>query len=76
MSVNPNYRTLSVFTGASVIDMQIVDRLKSVGYGERSPSGNGIKFWTRATLPPKASHKAFIVNGADAIEAYQQWRFL
>ena len=25
----------------------IVDRLKSVGYGERSPSGHGIKFWTR-----------------------------
>ena len=29
MSDNPNYRTLSFFTGASVIDMQNADRYKS-----------------------------------------------
>ena len=53
----------------------IVDRIKGVGYGERSPSGNGIKFWTRATLPPEAKHKAYIVEGADAIEIYNQLRY-
>ena len=53
----------------------IVDRIKGVGYGERSPSGNGIKFWTRATLPPEAKHKAYIVEGADAIEAYDRVRY-
>ena len=53
----------------------IVDRLKGVGYGERSPSGKGIKFWTRATLPPEAKHKAYIVEGADAIEAYDRLRY-
>ena len=53
----------------------IVDRLKGVGYGERSPSGNGIKFWTRATLPTEAKHKAYIVKGADAIEAYDRLRY-
>ena len=29
MSANPNYRTLSGFTGASVVDMQNADRYKS-----------------------------------------------
>ena len=53
----------------------IVDRIKGVGYGERSPSGKGIKFWTRATLPPEAKHKAYIVEGADAIEAYDRVRY-
>ena len=53
----------------------IVDRIKGVGYGERSPSGNGIKFWTRATLPPEAKHKAYIVKDADAIEAYDRVRY-
>ena len=53
----------------------IVDRIKGVGYGERSPSGHGIKFWTRATLPTEAKHKAYIVKGADAIEAYDQLRY-
>ena len=53
----------------------IVDRIKGVGYGERSPSGKGIKFWTRATLPPEAKHKAYIVEGADAIEIYDQLRY-
>ena len=53
----------------------IVDRIKGVGYGERSPSGKGIKFWTRATLPPEAKHKAYIVKDADAIEAYDRVRY-
>ena len=53
----------------------IVDRIKGVGYGERSPSGKGIKFWTRATLPPEAKHKAYIVKDADAIEIYDQVRY-
>ena len=53
----------------------IVDRIKGVGYGERSPSGNGIKFWTRATLPTEAKHKAYIVKDADAIEAYDRVRY-
>ena len=53
----------------------IVDRIKGVGYGERSPSGNGIKFWTRATLPTEAKHKAYIVKDADAIEAYDRLRY-
>ena len=53
----------------------IADRIKGVGYGERSPSGNGIKFWTRATLPTEAKHKAYIVKGADAIEAYDRLRY-
>jgi len=53
----------------------IVDRLKAVAYGEKSPSGNGIKFWTRATLPPVTNHKTYIVEGADAIEVYDQGRY-
>ena len=53
----------------------IVDRIKGVGYGERSPSGHGIKFWTRATLPTEAKHKVYIVKGADAIEAYDRLRY-
>ena len=53
----------------------IVDRLKVVSYGEKSPSGNGIKFWTRATLPPDAKHKFYFVKGADAIEAYDNGRY-
>ena len=53
----------------------IVDSLKSVAYGERSPGRDGIKFWTRATLPPEAKNKAYIVKGADAIEAYDRLRY-
>ena len=40
-----------------------------------APQGNGIKFWTRATLPPEAKHKVYIVKGADAIEAYDRGRY-
>ena len=46
-------------------DKPIVDRLKSVGYGERSPSGHGIKFWTRAALGTETKHKVYVVEGAD-----------
>ena len=53
----------------------IVDRLKSVGYGERSPSGHGIKFWTRAALGTETKHKVYVVEGADAIEIYDQLRY-
>ena len=53
----------------------VVDMLKPVSYGEVSPSGNGIKFWTRAMLPQDTEHKVYIVTNADAIEVYDQGRF-
>lgn len=63
----------------------IVDRLQTVSYGEVSPSGNGIKFWTRATLSPDAKHKVYITAEGSispqstdtdgAIEAYDKTRF-
>ena len=53
----------------------IVKRLKVVAYGEISPSGNGIKFWTRAVLPQDTKHKLYIVPNADAIEVYDQGRY-
>ena len=53
----------------------IIDMLTPVAYAEVSPSGNGIKFWTRATLPEGIRHKAYIVIGADAIEAYDRLRY-
>lgn len=63
----------------------IVDRLKSVGYGEVSPSGHGIKFWTRAQLPDDTKHKVYLTtdgnvcpqgNNTDgAIEAYDKTRY-
>lgn len=63
----------------------IVDRLKIVSYGEVSPSGNGIKFWTHATLPQDTKHKVYITSQgiptkqgedeAGAIEAYDNRRF-
>lgn len=53
----------------------IVEKLKAVSYGEVSPSKKGIKFWTRAKLPPNTKHKAYIVDGADAIEAYDSLRY-
>ena len=53
----------------------IVEKLKPVAYGEVSPSGKGIKFWVRAKLPPEAKHKAYIVEDADAIEAYNSGRY-
>ena len=63
----------------------IVDKLKSVGYGEVSPSGYGIKFWTRAKLPVDTKHKVYLTsegivcpqgeNNAGAIEAYDKLRY-
>ena len=53
----------------------IVDKLKTVSYGEVSPSGKGVKFWTHAKFPPRAKHKAYIVDNADAIEVYDSGRF-
>ena len=51
----------------------IVERLKSVGYGEVSPSGRGLKFWTRASLPANASHRRGIEDGE--IEIYDRSRY-
>ena len=63
----------------------IIEKLKSISYGEVSPSGNGIKFWTRATLTTGAKHKAYVTaegvvckqggNTDGAIEAYDNARF-
>ena len=63
----------------------IVDRLKTVGYGEVSPFGRGIKFWTRAILPADTKHKVYLTvdgtvclqgeNNAGAIEAYDKKRY-
>lgn len=54
----------------------IVSRLKPVAYGEVSPSGNGIKFWTKAKLPPLAKHKVYISEPTgEAIEAYDRGRY-
>lgn len=51
----------------------IVERLKSVGYGEVSPSGKGLKFWTRASLPVNTSHRRSIDDGK--IEIYDHSRY-
>lgn len=63
----------------------IVDRLKLVSYGEVSPSGNGIKFWTHANLPVDSKHKVYLTSqgkntkqgedDAGAIEAYDNTRY-
>lgn len=63
----------------------IVEKLKTVSYGEVSPSGNGIKFWTRAKLPNAAKNKVYLTaagvvcpQGRDTdggIEAYDKTRF-
>ena len=54
----------------------IVDQLKAVAYGEVSPSGKGIKFWTKAHLPILAKHKVYLdETTGEAIEAYDQGRY-
>lgn len=54
----------------------IIDKLKNISYGEVSPSGNGIKFWTQAVLPANVKHKVYIGGGkADAIEIYDRGRY-
>ena len=56
--------------------MPIVDRLKAVAYGEISPSGKGIKFWTKARLPILAKHKVYLdETTGEAIEAYDSGRY-
>ena len=56
--------------------MSIVDRLKAVAYGEVSPSGKGIKFWTKARLPILAKHKVYLdETTGEAIEAYDSGRY-
>ena len=53
----------------------IVERLKHVSYGEISPSGSGIKFWTRAKLPDWIN-TGTNVNIADGkIEVYHKKRY-
>ena len=51
----------------------IVDMLTPVAYGEVSPSGTGIKFWTKATLPPDTKHRKGVEDGE--IEVYDQGRY-
>ena len=53
----------------------IVERLKHVSFGEISPSGSGIKFWTRAKLPDWIN-TGTNVNIADGkIEVYHNKRY-
>ena len=54
----------------------ITERLKPVSYGEVSPSGKGIKFWTRAVLPVGAKNRAWInQSDGEGIEAYDTGRY-
>ena len=55
---------------------EILDRLQGVAYIEVSPSGRGIKIWTRAKLPAIAKHKVYINESTEeAIEAYDSVRY-
>ena len=55
---------------------EIIDRFKSIAYCEVSPSGNGIKIWTRAELPTIAKHKVYIdKRTGEAIESYDSARY-
>ena len=53
----------------------IVKRLKAVAYGEVSPSGNGIKFWTKAKLPDSMNTGTKQPCEDGAIEAYHRKRY-
>lgn len=54
----------------------LVDRLTPIAYAEVSPSGNGIKFWIRGSLPAGAKNKVYLNEPAgEAIEAYDCQRF-
>ena len=53
----------------------ILERLKPVAYREISPSGIGIKCWTKARLPDGVQNKIYIVDKADAIEIYDKERY-
>ena len=53
----------------------IIEHLKHISYGEVSPSGGGIKFWTRAKLPDWIN-TGTNVNIADGkIEVYHKKRY-
>lgn len=55
---------------------EILDRFQGKAYMEVSPSGNGIKIWTRAELPVNAMHKVYISKATgEAVEAYDRGRF-
>ena len=55
---------------------EILDRLEGVAYIEVSPSGDGIKIWTRAKLPAITKHKVFINKTTrEAVEAYDTVRY-
>ena len=63
---------------------EIVEKLKSAAYGEVSPSGKGIKFWTKGKIPTNAGHKVFMgaegqeVKSSEAdgaIEIYDHGRY-
>ena len=55
---------------------EILDRFQAVAYIEVSPSGKGIKIWTRAKLLPDAKKKVYLQgNTGAAIEAYDSVRY-
>ena len=47
----------------------IVRRLECVAYGEVSPSGKGIKFWTEGKIPANVGHKVFINAEGQAVKS-------
>ena len=51
----------------------IIDRLRPVAYLEVSPSGTGMKAWTKAVLPPNSRKVQTIGDGK--IEAYDSGRY-
>ena len=56
--------------------IEIIDKFKGSAYTEVSPSGKGIKIWTRAKLPPDAKNKVYLQgNTGAAIEAYDSVRY-
>ena len=53
----------------------IVEHLKHVSYGEVSPSGGGIKFWTRAKLPDWINTGTNVNISDGKIEVYDKKRY-
>ena len=54
----------------------IIDVFKNCAYIEVSPSGTGLKFWTRAQLPPQSNHKFYFdTDTGAAIECYESGRY-
>ena len=55
---------------------EIIAKFQGKAYIEFSPSGNGIKIWTRAKLPVDAKHKVYINEATgEAIESYDSLRY-